>query len=106
MDVTEFLKFCDLQVDQELYWLEDAKKRKLEKIDQNQKVLWVKSKLSCQVVLAYLPLENGRRPTVNISLPKEGMSKEQLIKTIDQNLLPKLYQIEDRNRRTLPFILP
>lgn len=67
----------------------------------------MKSKLSCNIILNYRQKKRGRWPAVDISIPKEGITKEDLIVSkIHRSLDPKLFKLENRKGQSVEIVMP
>jgi len=107
MKVSEYLKTCDPEADESWCWVENAERKTMEYIPHQAATMWVKSKRICNVIQTYLKKSrDGKWPTVDVSLPEKGLSKEKFVQKVDQKLNPEQYKIEDATCRSLATIMP
>jgi len=108
MELTDYLKLCDPYIEENIqyYWVENKRKQRLRRIPHEAATVWVKSMLSCNIIQTYLPKVRRKWPTLNVDLPKEGITKEDLIGKIDANFDAQQYKIEDKSKQSLEFIKP
>jgi len=108
MEVTKFIKLCvpNIETNLDFFYVENGSRQKLEHIPYQAGTVFVKSKLSCNVILTYLQKQRGKWPTVDVCFPKEGITKEELILKIDQSLDPKLYKLENKQSCSVKVVIP
>jgi len=108
MEVTEYLRLCDRDIEgnMQYYYVENGKREKLKRIPHQAATVWVKSTLSCNIIQTYLPKVRGKWPTVNVWLPKEGISKKDLISKIDKRFDAQLYKLENKCCEPIDVVMP
>jgi len=108
MELSEYLKLCDpkLEENTKFYWVENGSRQKLKRIPHKKATVWVKSILCCTIVQTYLPKVRKKWESVDISLRSEGVTKEEVIQMIDENLDPSLYEIENRSGQPVKVVMP
>jgi len=107
MKVSAYLKSCDPEASEDWCWVENAERKTMEYIPHQAATMWVKSKRICNVIQTYLPKSRtGMWPTVDVSLPEKGLTKDVFVQKIDQKLNPKEYKIEDNTCKSLAVIMP
>jgi len=108
MEVTEYLKLCDPDIEgnMQYYWVENGRRKKLQRIPHQAATVWVKSTLTCNIIQAYLPKVRGKWPTVDVCLPKEGITKKDLISKIDKRYDAQLYRLENKTRKSIGVVMP
>jgi len=108
IELSEFLILCDPKIEgnMKFYWVENGRRQKLERIPHQKATVWVKSMLSCNIIQTYLPKVRMKWQSVDICLRSEGITKEELIQQIDENLNPRLYEIENRSGQSVKVVMP
>jgi len=107
MKVSEYLKTCDPEAVESWHWVENAERKTMEYIPHQAATMWVKSKSICNVIQTYLQKSRTSMwPTVDVSLPVEGLSKDKFVQKVDQKLNPEQYKVEDNTCQSLATIMP
>lgn len=111
MELRDFLHAVDHTLTAADYWLEDSKCNRLDRVPEpgpgNCTTVWIKSKVWCEVIQAYLPKkDNGDWPEENIRLPPHGYDKATLLSKIDANICPEDYIIEDAQSNQVSRVDP
>jgi len=108
IELSDFLILCDPKIkgNLKMYWVENGSRQKLRRIPHKKATVWVKSMLSCNIIQTYLPKVRTKYQSVDICLRSEGSTKEELIQQVDENLDPSLYEIENRSRQSVKFVMP